>query len=135
MILWRCGSKNATCPASAGGRIGGGRIGGGLRAAFGLALALLLTVCADPAPPTKWVKAGVDDRTIERELEDCVSQASIARAREEGINQDISATLGRNWQMGQTTAIVDQSMRRQASGLADSVLNACMRSKGFSREG
>jgi hypothetical protein len=37
--------------------------------------------------------------------------------------------------MSQTTPIVDRSMTRQANNLADQVLNSCMRSKGFSREG
>jgi hypothetical protein len=101
----------------------------------GLALGLLLAACAGPETPVKWVKAGADDQTIARELEDCSSQANLALSREQGINQDISATLGRNWQMSQTTPIVDRSMTRQANNLADQVLNSCMRSKGFSREG
>ena len=106
-----------------------------LHAIFGLALTSLLTVCADLAPPTKWVKAGVDDQSMARELEDCTSQANIALARQQGINQDISATLGRNWQLSQTTSLMDQSMSRQAGGAADQVLNSCMRSKGFTRVG
>jgi len=111
------------------------RPGRGLRAGSGLALALLLTVCAGPAEPVKWVKVGTDDQTIARELEDCAAQANSALSTEQGINQDISATLGRNWQLSQTTPIVDQSMRRQASSLADRVLNNCMQAKGFTREG
>jgi hypothetical protein len=43
--------------------------------------------------------------------------------------------LGRNWQLGGTERIESQSMRREASGYADQVLNNCMRAKGFSKEG
>jgi hypothetical protein len=97
---------------------------------------LLLTVCAGQTPTaTNWVKAGADDQTIARELGDCNAQANAALASEQGINADINATLGRNWQLGGTQNIEAQSMRRQASGYADQVLNNCMRAKGFKKEG
>lgn len=96
---------------------------------------LLLTTCAEQTTTaTKWVKTGADDQTISRELEDCNSQASSALAREQGINADINATLGRNWQLGGTRGIENQAMRQQAAGLADQVLNNCMRAKGFVKE-
>jgi hypothetical protein len=97
---------------------------------------LLLTVCAGQTPTsTNWVKTGADDQTIARELADCNAQANAALANEQGINADINATLGRNWQLGGTQAIEAQSMRRQASGYADQVLGNCMRAKGFTKEG
>ena len=97
---------------------------------------LLLTVCAGQTPTaTNWVKSGADDQTITRELADCNAQANAAFANEQGINADINATLGRNWQLGGTQSIEAQSMRRQAGGYADQVLNNCMRAKGFSKEG
>jgi len=97
---------------------------------------LLLTVCAHQSPTsTNWVKTGADDQTIARELADCNAQANAALASEQGINADINATLGRNWQLGGTENIESQSMRRQAGGYADQVLNNCMRAKGFSKEG
>jgi hypothetical protein len=96
---------------------------------------LLLTVCAGQITTTNWVKAGADDKTIARELDDCNAQANAALANEQGINADINATLGRNWQLGGTQTIEAQAMRRQASGYADQVLNSCMRAKGFTKEG
>src|SRR5499427_472691 len=97
---------------------------------------LMLTVCAgQTTTPTIWVKAGTDDQTIARELADCNAQANAALANEQGINADINATLGRNWQLGGTQTIEAQAMRRQASGYADQVLNNCMRAKGFAKEG
>lgn len=95
---------------------------------------LLLTVCAGQTPTaTNWVKSGADDQTIARELADCNAQANTALASERGINADINATLGRNWQLGGTENIEAQSMRREASGYADQVLNNCMRAKGFNK--
>jgi hypothetical protein len=105
--------------------------------AAGAALSsLLLTACAgQTTTATNWVKAGADDQAIARELADCNAQANAALANERGINADINATLGRNWQLGGTERIEAQSMRREASGYADQVLNNCMRAKGFSKEG
>jgi hypothetical protein len=83
---------------------------------------------------TGWVKAGADDQTVARELNDCNTQANAALASEQGINADINATLGRNWQLGGTQGIEAQSMRQQAAGYADQVFNNCMRAKGFTNE-
>jgi hypothetical protein len=97
---------------------------------------MLLTACAGQGPTaTNWVKAGADDQNIARELADCNAQANAALANEQGINADINATLGRNWQLGGTENIEAQSMRRQASGYADQVLESCMRAKGFTKAG
>jgi hypothetical protein len=97
---------------------------------------LLLTVCAGQTPTAiDWVKAGADDQTISRELADCNAQANAALASEQGINADINATLGRNWQLGGTQTIEAQAMRRQAAGFADQILNNCMRAKGFTKQG
>ena len=63
-----------------------------------------------------------------------MAQANAALASEQGINADINATLGRNWQLGGTQGIQAQSMRQQAAGYADQVLNSCMRAKGFTKE-
>jgi hypothetical protein len=97
-------------------------------------LCLLLAVCAAPSTEVRWVKAGTDDATVSRELQDCNAQANAALASERGINQDINATLGGNWQFSGTAPIEQQSMRAQASGYADQVLNNCMRAKGFTKE-
>ena len=100
----------------------------------GVLICLLLMACAGTTT-TRWVKTGSDDEAISRELRDCNAQANAALATERGINQDINATLGRNWQMGGTLGIEDQAMNQQAAGIADQVLNNCMRAKGFTRAG
>jgi hypothetical protein len=95
---------------------------------------LLLIACAGETT-TRWVKMGADDQTISRELRDCNAQANAALANEQGINADINATLGRNWQLGGTQGVETQALREQAAGYADQVLNNCMRAKGFTKEG
>ena len=107
----------------------------GLQVVAALFGPVLLAVCAAPATTeVRWVKTGADDETISRELRDCNAQANSALASERGINQDINATLGGNWQLSGTSAIEHQSMSAQAAGYADQVLNSCMRAKGFSKE-
>jgi hypothetical protein len=107
----------------------------GLRAVAALFGPVLLAVCAAPATTeVRWVKMGANDETISRELRDCNAQANAALANERGINQDINATLGGNWQFSGTSAIEHQSMGTQATGYADQVLNNCMRDKGFIKE-
>ena len=96
---------------------------------------LWLTVCSgQTTTTTRWVKTGADDQTVARELSDCNAQASAALTNERGINADINATLGRNWTLSSTQGIENQSMRQQAAGYADQVLNSCMRAKGFTKE-
>jgi hypothetical protein len=104
--------------------------------AFAAALACLLTACAGQTTTTevRWVKIGADDETISRELSDCNAQANAALANEQGINADINATLGRNWSLSSTQGLEAQTMRQQSVGVADQVLNNCMRARGFTRE-
>jgi hypothetical protein len=104
-----------------------------LGAAAGIIIGLQLVACAGTTSTVRWVKTGTDEDAIARELRDCNQQADAALASERGINQDINATLGRNWQMGGTLGIEDQAMSQQTEGFADRILNNCMRSKGFTK--
>jgi hypothetical protein len=106
----------------------------GLGGVVALFAPLLLAVCTTGPTEVRWVKTGADDKAVVRELEDCNAQADAALASERGINQDINATLGGNWQFSGTAGIQNQAMAQQASGFADRVLNGCMRAKGFTRE-
>jgi hypothetical protein len=96
---------------------------------------LMLTVCAAPRGAADWAKPGADQAAASREAGHCRAQADAALAKEQGINEDISATLGRNWQLGRTTPVVDQSMRQQDASYADQVFNDCMHAKGFNKAG
>src|ERR1700738_4832631 len=103
---------------------------GNLGAAPGIFICLQLATCAGTTT-VRWVKTGSNEEAIARELRDCNQQASSALASERGINQDINATLGRNWQLGGTLGIEDQAMSEQAAGYADQILHNCMRGKRF----
>jgi hypothetical protein len=103
------------------------------RAAASLLSCLLLTVCAQPAPTTRWVKSGVDDATTAREAQACRQQANAAYANQQGINEDITATLGGNWQLSNTLGLESQSMNRSAAGYAQQSFENCMRAKGFAK--
>ena len=96
---------------------------------------LILTVCAGPQGATDWAKPGADRAATSRAAGRCRAQADAALANQQGINQDISATLGRNWQLSRTTPVVDQSMHRQAASDAQQVFNDCMHAKGFNKAG
>src|ERR1700739_744572 len=88
---------------------------------------VLLAVCAGPATTeVRWVKAGVDDAAAQRELSDCNSQANAALTNERGINQDINATLGGNWQFSGTSAIEHQAIRAQEAGYSRQFVKCCM---------
>ena len=109
-------------------------LGNGRPAAMaGILICLQLVACAGTTITTRWVKTGADVEAIGRELRECNQQANAALASERGINQDINATLGRNWQMGGTLGIEDQAMSEQAAGYADRILNNCMQAKGFTK--
>ena len=108
---------------------------GRLGAAAGIIIGIGLNLggCAGSTTTIRWVKTGSDEEAIARELRDCNQQANAALASERGINQDINATLGRNWQMGGTLGIENQAMSEQAAGYADRILNNCMQAKGFTK--
>jgi hypothetical protein len=110
---------------------------GSSRAAPIVAAIVLLTGfgCAAPVVQTKWVKAGTDDTTTAREIDDCRARAAEVQNTQAGINADRSATLGRNWALSYTTGLQDQTMRQQTAALADQAFNNCMRAKGFTKSG
>ena len=103
----------------------------------GIAVFMLLTAsaCAAPSGQARWVKSGLDDAAVTREVNDCQAQAKAAQSTQQGINQDRSATLGRNWALSYTTGLQTQNMEQQAAVTADQVFNNCMRAKGFTKAG
>jgi hypothetical protein len=104
------------------------------RVVSGVGGCLLLIACAASDASNNWVKTGADSAATLHELQDCQRRASAVEARQQNINQDITATLGGNWQRGNTFGIVTQNMNNQAAGAGAQTLDACMRSKGFVRQ-
>ena len=107
----------------------------GLRAWITSALcaAMALAACAASPPPPRWVKSGVSEATTERELDACREQANAVLVRQQGVNADITATLGGNWQRSSTLGIESQSLNRSAHDLAEQALGNCMLAKGFTK--
>jgi hypothetical protein len=101
------------------------------RAAAGFLGCLLLTVCAAPETTTRWVKTGSDEATTAREVQACRAQANAVLGTQIGINEDITATLGGNWQRSSTMGIESASLNRSAAGAADRAFENCMLAKGF----
>ena len=92
---------------------------------------VLLTACAAPPPPARWVKTGSDQATTAREVQACRAQANAVLGTQIGINEDITATLGGNWQRSSTMGIESASLNRSAAGAADRAFENCMLAKGF----
>jgi hypothetical protein len=102
-----------------------------LRAVPGVGGCLLLIACAASDASNDWVKTGADSAATLRELQDCQQRASVVEARQQGINQDITATLGGNWRRSNTLGVVTQTMNNQAASAGAQTLDACMQGKGF----
>jgi hypothetical protein len=93
---------------------------------------LLLTMCAQQqATTTRWIKTGSDEATTASEVAACRAQANAALGTQMGINQDITATLGGNWQLSSTMGIESGELNRSAAGAATQTFNNCMLAKGF----
>ena len=92
---------------------------------------LLLTGCAASPTTTHWTKTGSGEATTAREVEACRDQANAALGTQMGINQDITATLGGNWQLSSTMGIESSELNRSAAGAATQAFNNCMLAKGF----
>jgi hypothetical protein len=107
----------------------------GTRRATAIFACLLLAACASSNRGSGWVKAGADEAATNRQADSCRMQANAALANESRIDQDISATLGGNWQRARTANVVDQSMRSDAADYAGQVFDSCMHANGFKKAG
>jgi hypothetical protein len=95
---------------------------------------VLLSGCAAPLVQTGWVKAGADDTMTARAVDDCRVHAAQVQANQQGINEDRTATLGRNWALGYMGGLEANTMQQQTAALTDQAFNNCMRAKGFSQK-
>jgi hypothetical protein len=108
----------------------------GLRHSAAICVVVVAAACAAPQQvQVRWIKSGVDDATVTREVNDCQAQAAQVQKTQQGINEDRSATLGRNWALSYTTGLQSQTMGEQTAALADQAFNSCMRAKGFTKAG
>jgi hypothetical protein len=102
-----------------------------LRAAAAAPICLLLSVRAATTMKVRWVKTGAGDSTVSRVLQDCNAQANAALATERGINQDINATLGGNWQFSGTAQIEQQMLNFVSPGRRQLQSNTAIKPKSM----
>jgi hypothetical protein len=94
------------------------------------ALALLLAGCADDGT---WTKPGATEDKIAAELDGCRDEARVALQRDAGIDADIMATRGTDWQRTGTLGINRDEMAAHRSGGVEAFVARCMAAKGFRR--
>jgi hypothetical protein len=93
-------------------------------------LSLMLAGCAGSASD-KWSKPGVKAETADNDLSDCEDQARSATRRDAGIDADITATLGQDWQRGGILGMKRDDMANSNRAQAQQIIGRCMAAKGY----
>ena len=96
----------------------------------GLAL-LLLAGCA--AAAGDWAKPGFDAAATAHEYQDCHTLAASAVKTDVGIDQDIIATRGSDWQRAAIVRVDARNRREETGDRAAAIVASCMRAKGFAK--
>lgn len=104
-----------------------------LPSSVAVAAVLLLIGCVAPAAQTAWVKSGAGDSATSHAVAECRSYADQVQSKEQGINEDRTATLGRNWALSYTTGLEANTMREQTVALTRQNFDNCMLARGFAR--
>jgi len=91
---------------------------------------LALAGCAGSASD-KWSKPGVKPETADNDLDDCQAQARSATQRDAGIDADITASLGSDWQRGGILGMKRDDMANSNRALAERIIARCMSAKGY----
>jgi hypothetical protein len=92
-------------------------------------VSLALAGCASGGD--KWTKPGVAPETVEDELSDCESQARSATQRDAGIDADILASRGQDWQRAGTLALKRDDMANSSRARSRQIIARCMAAKGY----
>jgi uncharacterized protein YceK len=92
---------------------------------------LVLAGCAGSASD-KWSKPGIKAETADSDLSDCQDQARSATRRDAGIDADITATLGQDWQRGGVLGMKRDDMASSNRALGQQIVARCMAAKGYS---
>jgi uncharacterized protein YceK len=91
---------------------------------------LVLAGCAGSASDT-WSKPGVKPEVADSDLSDCQDQARSATRRDAGIDADITATLGQDWQRGGILGMKRDDMANSNRAMAQQIIARCMAAKGY----
>src|SRR5207237_1653087 len=79
----------------------------------------------------RWTKPGVTPDTAATELSDCESQARSATQRDAGIDADILASRGQDWQRAGTLALKRDDMANSSRAFSQQIVARCMAAKGY----
>jgi hypothetical protein len=101
------------------------------RIAGALAALTLLAGCASGA--AAWTKPGADEAAAAQAYRSCRAAAEERVGPEIGINQDILATRGVDWQRAQVRDVQTRSMAESTRSRAEAIVAACMNAYGFQR--
>jgi hypothetical protein len=93
-------------------------------------LGLLLCGCATVGG---WHKAATDEATTVQAYRDCEAVAQIAVKPQSAIDQDIIASRGGDWTRAHVFRQQAGIMRASAVKRTRSIIDSCMRAKGFTR--
>ncbi len=101
------------------------------RIAWALAAAALLGGCGSGAD--EWTKPGADEAAVAQAYRSCRSLADERVGPEIGINQDILATRGADWQRAQIQTLQTRTMAESTRDRAEAIVASCMNTNGFRR--
>ncbi len=101
------------------------------RTPWALAVAALLGGCASGAD--EWTKPGADETAVAQAYRSCRSLADERVGPEIGINQDILATRGTDWQRAQIQNMQTRTMAESTRDRAEAIVASCMNANGFRR--
>ena len=99
------------------------------RIARALAVAALLGGCASGA--AEWTKPGADEAAVAQAYRSCRELAEARVGPEIGINQDILATRGTDWQRAGVQGLQTRSMTESTRDRASAIVASCMAAYGF----
>ena len=90
---------------------------------------LVLAGCAGGGD--RWTKPGATSDAAETELSDCESQARSATQRDAGIDADILASRGQDWQRAGVLAMKRDDMANSSRARSQQIIARCMAAKGY----
>jgi hypothetical protein len=94
------------------------------------ALALALAACGGSG---NWTKEGADAASVGHEYQDCRSLAGTAVKTDLDIDQDIRASRGADLQRSEVVRLSQKTTHDQTRDRAGSIVDACMKAKGFTQ--
>jgi hypothetical protein len=91
----------------------------------------LLALAACAGGEARWTKSGTDANATYADYEECRSASRAATQRDAGIDADILATRGLDWQNTGTLNLHEDEMAWSTGKRAQHIIATCMTAKGY----